>query len=105
MVTVEDLSRLVSGVYAAAVARQEWQRAIRDIHRAVGGTGGALLLGDGAVWSFGDSTLPVAALKSYAEHYARLDYVLAAVEKGPVGVVRTGPEVVFRNRNREFYAG
>jgi DNA-binding CsgD family transcriptional regulator/PAS domain-containing protein len=62
-------------------------------------------LGDGAVWSFQNSTLPVAALESYAEHYAPLDYALAAVEKGPVGVVRTGPEVVFRNRNREFYAG
>jgi DNA-binding CsgD family transcriptional regulator len=105
MVTVEDFSRLVSGIYAAAVTPQHWQLAIRDIHRTMGGTGGSLLLGDGAVWSFQNSTLPVAALKSYAAHYAPLDYALAAVEKGPVGVVRTGPEIVFRNRNREFYAG
>ncbi len=105
MVTVEDFSRLVSGVYAAAVTPQHWQLAIRDIHRTIGGTGGSLLLGDGAVWSFQNSTLPEAALKSYAEHYAPLDYAIAAVEKGPVGVVRTGPEIVFRNRNREFYVG
>ena len=105
MVTVEDFSRLVTGVYAAAVTPQHWQVAIRDIHRTIGGTGGSLLLGDGAGWSFQSSTLPLAALESYATHYAALDYALAAVEKGPVGVVRTGPEVVFRNRKREFYAG
>ena len=31
MVTVEDFSRLVSGVYAAAVAPRHWEGAIRDI--------------------------------------------------------------------------
>lgn len=104
MVAVEEFSRLVTGVYAAAVTPQHWQSAIRDIHRSLGGTGGSLLLGDGAAWSFRNSTLPVAALESYAEHFAPLDYALAAVEQGPVGVVRTGPEILFRNRNREFYA-
>jgi len=105
MVAVEDFSRLVAGIYDAAITPQHWQLAIRDIHRAIGGTGGSLLLGEGAVWSFQDSTLPLAALASYAAHYAPLDYALAALQKGSVGVVRTGPEIVFRNRNREFYAG
>lgn len=104
MVTVDEFSRLVSSIYAAAVAPQQWHLAIRDIQRATGGSGASLLLGVGADWSFQNSTLPAAALQSYAEHYARQDYVHAAVERGPVGVVRTGPEVVFRNRNREFYA-
>ncbi|MGV7852415.1 helix-turn-helix transcriptional regulator, partial [Mycobacterium kansasii] len=105
MVTIADFSRLVAGVYTAAVSPQHWQLAIRDIHRAMGGTGGSLLLGDGSVWSFQNSTVPVAALESYAQHYCELDYVLAALQKGPVGVVRTGPEIVFRNRHREFYVG
>ena len=104
MVTVDEFSRLVSGIYAAATTPQHWEWAIRDIQRTIGGTGGSLLFGAGTVWSFQDSTLRKAALESYAEHYFRLDYVHAAVEKGPVGAVRTGPEVVFRNRNREFYA-
>ena len=33
MVTVEDFSRLVSGIYAAAVTPQHWRMAVRDIHR------------------------------------------------------------------------
>jgi DNA-binding CsgD family transcriptional regulator/PAS domain-containing protein len=106
MVTVEDFSRLVSGVYAAAVTPQHWQLAIRDIHRTMGGTGGSLLVGDPRGVSFQNSTLPAEALQAYIQRdYHRLDYVIAAVEKGPVGVVRTGPEIVFRNLNREFYAG
>ncbi len=104
MVTVDDFSRLVCGIYAAAVAPQQWHLVIRDIQHATGGTGGSLLLGGGTDWSFQNSTLPSTALDSYAKHYARLDYAYAAVEKGPIGVVRTGPEVVFRNQNREFYA-
>lgn len=103
MVTVEDFSRLVSGIYAAAVTPQHWEPAIRDIHRALGATGGSLLLGDDS-WSFRNSTIPVAALESYAKYYHRLDYVVAAVTKGPVGAVRTGPEILVPNRNAEFYA-
>ena len=40
MVTVEDFSRLVSGIYAAAVTPQHWEPAIRDIHRTMGGMAG-----------------------------------------------------------------
>ena len=36
-------------------------------------------------------------------YYCRLDYVLAAVAKGPVGVVRTGTEVIAPDRHTEFY--
>jgi DNA-binding CsgD family transcriptional regulator len=104
VVTVDEFSRLVSGIYAAAVTPQDWEPAIRDIQRTLGATGGSLLLG-GATWSFQNSTIPAAALESYTEHYAHLDYVIAAVAKGPVGAVRTGPEVIVPNRNAEFYAG
>jgi DNA-binding CsgD family transcriptional regulator len=104
MVTVEDFSRLVSGIYAAAVTPQHWEGAIRDIHRTLGGTGGALTMVDGVVRSIQDSILPAGAAKSYAEHYCRLDFVLAAVENGPVGAVRTGTELISPIRNSEFYA-
>jgi DNA-binding CsgD family transcriptional regulator/PAS domain-containing protein len=101
MVTVEGFSRLVAGIYAAAAAPDHWVSAIGDINRALGGTGGSLISGDRAV----RSTIPREVFESYAKHYYRLDYVLAAVEAGPVGAVRTGPEVVLPNRNGEFYAG
>ena len=42
--------------------------------------------------------------KSYTEHYHRLDYVLTAVETGPVGVVRTGSELTDPQKHREFHA-
>lgn len=104
MVTVEDFSRLVSGIYAAAVTPQHWESAIREIHRAMGGTVGSLGMAEGAVWSIQDTTISPEAAKSYNEHYCRLDHVLAAVANGPVGAVRTGAELVVPRRNSEFCA-
>jgi DNA-binding CsgD family transcriptional regulator len=104
MVTVDDFSRLVSGIYAAAVT-EDWKTAIGGIQRTLGGTNGALLLADKAGRSHLDSVLPVEAATSYEEHYNRLDQVLAAVEKGPVAAVRTGTELIAPERNTEFYAG
>src|SRR6478736_4007364 len=105
MVAVEDFSRLVSSIYEAAVTPQHWELAIRDIQGALGGTGGSLLRGDGAVWSFHDSTIPPAAMLSYSDYYHRSDYVLAAMRTADVGEVQTGPKVVVPNRDPEFYAG
>ena len=62
MVTVEDFSRLVSGIYAAAVAPKHWEDARREIHRTLRRNWRAvLLLADGAAWSIQNSTLPVGA--------------------------------------------
>ena len=74
VVTVEDFSRLVSGVYSAAVTPQHWGLALREIYRAFGGTGGGLLMADGATWSIDNSTIPAQAAKTYAEYYYQLDY-------------------------------
>ncbi len=104
MVTVEDFSRLVSGIYAAAVTPEHWEGAIREIHRTLGGTGGGLATGNGAVWSLHHTNVPVEAAKSYGEHYSHLDHVLAAVEKGPVGALRTGTELIAPEPNSEFHA-
>ena len=91
-VTVEDFSRLVSGVYAAAVTPQHWEATIREVHRTMGGLGASLCMADGAIWSIQNTSMPEHAAKSYSEHFCRIDPVLAAVEKGPVGAVRTGNE-------------
>jgi DNA-binding CsgD family transcriptional regulator/PAS domain-containing protein len=103
MATVEQFSRLVAGIYAAPVASQRWQEALREIHRALGGIVGGLLMADGADWSLDNSTLPAGAAHSYAEYYYRLDRVLEAVERGPAGVLRTGSELMPLVRKSEFY--
>ncbi len=103
MVAFEEFSRLVAAIYAAPVASQPWQDALRDIHRTLGGIVGGLLMTDGATWSLDNSTLPEGAAQSYAEHYYRLDRVLAAVERGPAGAVRTGSELMPLVRKSEFY--
>jgi hypothetical protein len=103
MITVEQFSRLVAGIYAAPVASGRWQEALSEIHRALDGTVGGLLMTDGADWSLDNSTLPAGAARSYAEYYYRLDRVLVAVESGPAGAVRTGSELMPLVRNSEFY--
>jgi DNA-binding CsgD family transcriptional regulator/PAS domain-containing protein len=102
-VTIEDFSRLVSGIYAAAVTPSHWEVAIREIHRTLDGSAGALLMADGPIWSIQNAILPVGAAKSYAEHYSLVDCVLAAVQKGPVAAVRTGTELIIPFQKSEFY--
>lgn len=103
MVTVEDFSRLVAGIYAAAVTPQQWESALGDVVRTLDGTGGGLVFTDGSSrWQL--AALPPDAVKSYAEHYWGLDHVLAAVEKGPVGAVRTGDELIPSKPQTEFHA-
>ena len=101
MVTVEVFSRLVSGVYAAAVTPQHWDTAIREIQHVLDATGGALLIPDGPSWY--TSTLSVESNQAYRKYYYQLDRVAAAAERGPVGVVRTGTELMPLVRNSEFY--
>jgi len=103
MVTVEDFSRLVSDIYAAAVTPQHWEAAIDGIRRTMGGRHGALATGGEPMRSIVAATLPREAGKRYAEYYHRLDYVLATVERGPVGAVRTGAEVMDHQKHRELY--
>ena len=70
MVTVEDFSRLVSGIYAAAVTPQQWESAIREFTRTLDATGGGLVMADGSSrWLVGTRLFPTEAAKSYAEHY------------------------------------
>ena len=101
MVTIDEFSRLVSGIYAAAITPQHWEVAIREIHRTLGGTNSGLFSDRGT--SSVQNTVPVEAAQSYAEHYHRLDRVLRAVERGPVGAVRAGSELMPLVRKSEFY--
>jgi DNA-binding CsgD family transcriptional regulator/PAS domain-containing protein len=104
MVTVEDFSRLVSGIYDAAVTPEHWLVAIAEVSRAVGATGGGMLIADGTSRSIINAAVPVEARSSYGEYYRHLDYVLAAVETGPVGLIRSGRELVALKAGSEFDA-
>jgi DNA-binding CsgD family transcriptional regulator len=103
MVALEEFSRLVAGIYAAAVTPQHWEAALRDIYRTMAGTVGGLTLPEGATWSIDNSTIPRAFARSYAEYYNRFDHVVAATQQGPVGTVRTGTELMPLVRKSEFY--
>jgi DNA-binding CsgD family transcriptional regulator len=104
VVAIDEFSRLVAGIYAAATAPEQWESSIRAIQKSLGGTAASLLSGSGTQWSFNRSTISAEALESYQGYYCHCDYVLASLQSGPVGMVRTGPEVVFPNRNVEFHA-
>jgi DNA-binding CsgD family transcriptional regulator/PAS domain-containing protein len=103
MGTVEDFSRLVAGIYAAAVTPQHWEAVLHDIYRTMAGTVGGLTMPDGATWSIDNSTIPKASAQRYAEYYHRLDHVVAATQHGMVGQVRTGTELMPLVRKSEFY--
>lgn len=49
------------------------------------------------------SVLPEART-AYGEHYHRIDYVLEAVEKSPVGLIRGGQSLVALQTRSEFHA-
>lgn len=103
MFTVEDFSRLIAGIYAAAVTPHHWESALRDIHKTLGGDGGALLTAHGSIWTIQNAILPPGAAASYTQYYCRLDRPLAAVAAGRRDVVRTGAELIVPYRNSEFY--
>jgi hypothetical protein len=48
MVTVEEFSRLVAGIYAAAVTPDQWEPAKRDVIVTLDGTAGGLVFADGS---------------------------------------------------------
>ncbi len=102
MVTVEGFSRLVAGIYTAAVTPQHWRMAIRDIHCALGGSNGGLFSGRVSTSQY--NTIPVEAVRSYADYYHRLDRVLNAVEHAPIGAVQTGTRLFPLVRKTEFYS-
>jgi hypothetical protein len=104
MVTVEEFSRLVSGVYAAAVTPKHWAAALADISRMLNASGGGLLTGVGSSRSVMTTTVPSEASSAYIAYYRTIDYVLDAVEKSPVGLIRGGQQLVALNAHSEFEA-
>lgn len=111
MITIAAFSEMLSMIYAAAVTPELWDEAMTHIHQAfttptvTAGQARAttLVFADGVSRSMTGSLAPEAD-HAYGEYYGRYDYVLQAVERGPVGVIRTGTELIAPRTHTEFYA-
>lgn len=104
MVTVEDFSRIVLTVYQAALCPANWPGVMAEISDALDATGCALITTAGPNRGPKCASIPTEARDSYRDYYCNVDYVLEAVEAGPVGVLRTGPEVIDPHAGTEFDA-
>ena len=63
-----------------------------------------LLLADGNGRSIKAGSIPPGARKAYSEYYCQIDYVLDAVEKGPVGLIRSAEPLIALKARSEFDA-
>ena len=104
MVTLADFSRIVSAVHAAAITPEHWIAAMKAIQTSFGSTSAAMITADGTSRVIKSAYLPEDAERSYSEHFHRVDYVLDAVEHGPVGLIRSGEPLVALNARSEFNA-
>ncbi|OBF17846.1 helix-turn-helix transcriptional regulator [Mycobacterium sp. ACS4331] len=104
MVALDDFSRMVAGVYAAALTPQTWLSAIRDISDTLGAHSCALVLGGPIERTVKVANLPPEVGQAYIEYYARLDFILEAVERGPIGQLSPTAPLRALNPHSEFDA-
>jgi DNA-binding CsgD family transcriptional regulator len=104
MFSTEEFSRVVSQIYASTVSPQSWAVALADISRMLDATGSAIYIGRGTSRYLMSATVPSEARKSYSEHFYTMDYILDAVERGPVGLVHGGQKLVALKTHSEFEA-
>src|SRR5689334_20084174 len=109
MVSLTTFSHMVSLIYAAAISPAGWDEAMAAVHEGFLQSAGAtrsvratvLASADGKSRSMIGTMLPEAAA-SYVD-YGHLDHVVQAVERGPVGVIRTGDELIAPRTATEFH--
>jgi DNA-binding CsgD family transcriptional regulator len=103
MVTLDEYSRLVSTIHAAAVTPDHWGYALSAVRDTLGATGTGLLIGDGPERSIECACIPPGAGDQYSEYYYQFDYVLGAVDRAPIGTVHTGESLVALDGGSEFH--
>ncbi|ANI37856.1 helix-turn-helix transcriptional regulator [Mycolicibacterium vaccae] len=104
MVTIEEFSRMVAAVHAAAVEPDRWDEALALVRAVFGAGAVGLVRGEGAqrVLRTGDF-LDEAAMRAYRDYYRQFDYVLAAVEGSAVGLAHRGAALVALKPRSEFH--
>jgi DNA-binding CsgD family transcriptional regulator len=107
MVALTVFSHMVSLIYAAALSPAEWDRAIDEIHAGFTDTSNGIVRSTSLAHADGASRSVIGSLLPTAEdtyhYYGKIDHVLDAVERGPVGAVRTGDELIAPYTSTEFH--
>jgi DNA-binding CsgD family transcriptional regulator len=104
MVTIDEYSRIVTAIHAAAITPEHWIEAMTAVRQALNSTGSGMIIADGNSRTIKCASLPSDAMQTYSDYYRNVDYVLDAVERGPVGLVRGGEALVALNARSEFNA-
>jgi DNA-binding CsgD family transcriptional regulator len=104
VVGIDDFSRIISAIYASALNPENWIVAMADVRRTLDAQSAALLMADGAGRCIKSASLAPEARKAYLEYYRQIDYVLDAVDKGPVGLIQSGQPLVALKARSEFDA-
>ncbi|HYO04558.1 MAG TPA: helix-turn-helix transcriptional regulator [Mycobacterium sp.] len=102
MVSLGDFSRIVSAIHAAAITPQHWIEAMEAARATFASTSAGMIMCDGTNRVIKSASIPSDAERAYRDHYRRVDYVLDAVEHGPVGLIRGGVPLIELNARSEF---
>jgi DNA-binding CsgD family transcriptional regulator len=105
VIALDEFSRIVAGVYDAALDPDRWIEALAEIRHVLDATSSGLIVADGTTRAVLSASLAPEAKAVYSEHYCEVDHVLADVEGGPVGLIRSGSELVAESVRTEFHAG
>lgn len=104
MVTIDEYSRMVSAVHAAAITPEHWLQAMTLVRQAFDATSSAVIVAEETGRIIKCASLSPDAMQTYKAYYHAVDYVLEAVETSPVGLARGGEELVASNARSEFNA-
>jgi DNA-binding CsgD family transcriptional regulator len=104
MVTIDEYSRMVTAIHAAAITPEHWIEAMTAVREALTSTSSGMIIADGSSRTIKCASLPPDAMQAYSDYYRNVDYVLDAVERGPVGQVRDGKALIALNARSEFNA-
>ena len=102
LVTLGEYSRLVSLIHDAAVTPDHWNAAMTAVRASVGGISAALVIAENGSRDIKSANLAPEARQAYLEYYREFDYVLDAVEHGPVGATHSGGTLIALDPRSEF---
>lgn len=102
LVTLEEYSRLVSAIHDAAVTPDHWDAAMTAVRACMGGISAALIIAENGSRDIKSANLDPDARQAYLEYYREFDFVLDAVEHGPVGATHSGDALVALDPRSEF---
>lgn len=101
--TLDDFSRIVAAVYSTVVTPENWSPALTDLRRTLDTQACALIRAGETSRSVEVASAAPEVRTDYDQYYHRIDYVLEAVEHGPVGVLRRGRSLVALQTESEFH--